>query len=166
MNFIINTAYVLVLLAVLVYLLANIELTICKHKSKLVIDIPSISTMIRPEQLNLKYPIYIINKSRTKPEDIKYPSTVNKDNYKKFEIPIHIATKLNRPIKSMIGSVMNIPYTNLPIHTIYSGLNKSDELLNSINPLNSSEPSKYRILIANDDKDKIEMIIDDKIYFV
>lgn len=154
------------MLAVLVYILANIELILCKNKSKLVIDIPPTSTVIQPEQLNLKYPIYIINKSKVKPEDLKYPPTFNKDNYKKFEIPIHIATKLNQPIKSMIGSIMNMPYTKLPINTIYTGLNQSDVLLNSINPLNGADKSKYRIMISNDDKDKIEMIIDDKIYFI
>lgn len=161
-----NVTYVVVMLSLLLIIIANIELISCKNKSFYYIPIPVVSEIIQPEVLGTRHPVYIYNKNRIRESDLKFlPENIPED-YIKSAIPVHIANKLNEPIKQMAASLCNLPRTKMPFNTIYTGLNKSDDLLTSINPLNTTDKSKYRMLIHKVDVSNVELFMDDNIYFM
>lgn len=152
------------MLAIVIIVVSNIELSACKNKSKYVIDIPDEAIVILPEEIHSKYPVYIYNSSKVKRDEIKYDPSYSKTSYEKFEIPLHIATKITQPIKDMFKGLFRLPKTRMPVNTLYNMLNKSDKLMSNINPLVGQDKSKYKMLVSAVDVGNLEIFMDDKIY--
>lgn len=161
-----NVTFVLVLLAVLVLILSNVELRNCKSRARYSIPLPADFSIIQPETVSMRYPIYIFNASRIKRSDIKYLPSYDEKIYRLHNVPVHLATKIDQPILSMYRMFRKIPKSNLPLNTLYRGLSKGDTLVNNLNPLSGSMKHKYKILIANVDSKYLEAFADDKIYFI
>lgn len=162
----INFTYIIVILALLVIILSNLEMYKSKQSSLLALNLPKISTTIPENKFGTKYPIYIYNAAKLKRNQLTLLPTKSDIVYIKHEIPVHVAAKIMQPLKDMWGVVCKLPFTKLPINTLYTGLNKSDTLLTNINPLINPDKGKYRMLIAKEDVGKVETFIDDKLYFV
>lgn len=167
MNFVVNITYVLIVLAIVVIILSNLELYKNKKSSPFSIELPKSSAKIDTSVFDTINPIYIYNSVNVKKHELKLHPVYSDFVYLKYDVPIHIGAKLTQPIKDMWAAVKSLPFTKLPINTLYTGLNKSDTLLTNINPLISPEKGKYRMLVSKDDAGKVEAFIDnDRIYFV
>lgn len=165
MSIAINITYLLIALAIIVIILSNVELSHSKRSSALSMELPKTSFTIDPNKFGTKYPITIYNTNLIKRRQLKLQTNAD-ILYVKHEVPVHIASKITQPIKDMWSIVKTLPFTKMPINTLYSGLNKSDTLLTTINPLINPDKGKYRMLIAKEDVGKVEAFIDDKLYFI
>lgn len=161
-----NITYILIVLSIVVIIISNIELWYCKRKSKFALDLPIENVTIQNGVFGFEYPVYIYNSSKTHRKDLKLLPSYNDNIYDKYEIPVHIGSKIMTPIKDAFKALTNLPHTRMPINTLYTTLNKSDTFLSTINPLIAPDKSKYRVLISKFDIDNIEIFIDDKIYFI
>lgn len=161
-----NLTYILCFLAVVILIVSNIELMLCKNKSKFAIEIPKEVVILQPEKFGIRYPMYIYNSSNIKRKDIKFLPTYTDKTYVKYDIPIHVASKINAPLVNAWNGIKQLPYSKMPINTLYSAVNNSDSFMASINPINGGDKSKYKLLISTFDDNKIELFIDDRIYFM
>lgn len=129
-------------------------------------DFPKTKVMITNTEIGTKYPVYVYNVKKVRKETFAKEITESDKEYVDTVIPIHLGARIVNPLKSMCKSLLNIPKSKMPLNNLYLGLSKSDEIMNNINPLAPIEDTEYRVMIHAMDVNKIEVFMDDKIYFI
>lgn len=136
----------LLFISVIILILSSIELYYNKKKSIYTCSLPKDHLVLTPEETGLKHNIVIYNKNKVQKGSFKRDNT-----YRKMYLEEHIATKLLRPMKDGIISLIHIPTSSTPINNIYNSFKKSDEILSEVNPMNKVN-GRFRILVHRDDQ--------------
>ena len=120
---------------------------------------------ILPSKTGLNDPIWIFNTKNVKANQIDYPRSYNKNNYVKYSINEHLASKLNKPIKELFDSLAKIPRSSMPLHTLYTTISKGEDAVFSIDP-GSVIPIKSNYKIIHSTRDNIETFINNDTYYI
>lgn len=155
----------LVVLAILVVILSYFEMHVSKIKSVYRMPLPKEKVMIGQTDLRTSYPVYVYNVKRAKKEPVVVGTDEDKD-YIDTIIPVHLGARIMNPIKQMFHLLSRVPRSSMPLNKLYLGLSKSDEIMTNVNPLAPVDDTEYHAKIHKSDINKIEVFMDDKIYFV
>ena len=164
----ISLDFVTIMLASLAFIAvvtSYLEMRMSKRNSIYKMDFPKTKTMITNTELGTKYPVYVYNVTKVKKEAFEEITESDKE-YVDTVIPIHLGARIVNPLKAMCKSLINIPKSKMPMNKLYLGLSKSDEIINNVNPLAPIEDTEYHVMIHIMDVNKIEVFMDDKIYFI
>lgn len=152
------------LIVVLVFVLANIELYINKKSCILSIDLSKRYNIILPEYTGFSDPIYIYNTKNVKRNEIMYRPGYNEKNYVKKKLSEHVASKISRPFRDIVKTVLLLPKSKTPINDLYEAVSRSSDMKNIIHPLCSSFGDYRMITSKRDDADGF--VSDKKIYII
>jgi hypothetical protein len=106
-------------------------------------DIPDRYAVIKHQKL--KNPVYIINTDRVR------EGNFNINDYNMIELTEHVISKFYRRFSSFASRIKNNYKTKTPINTVFMIIGKSDEILNTINPMTSLKNDNFRIYKHKDD---------------
>lgn len=165
----ISLDFVTIMLASLAFIAvvtSYLEMRMSKRNSIYQMEFPKTKTMISHTELGTKYPVYVYNTTKVKKEAFEAEITASDKEYVDTVIPIHLGARIVNPLKSMCKSLLNIPKSKMPLNKLYLGLSKSDEFMNNVNPLAPIEDTEYHVMIHIMDVNRIEVFMDDKIYFI
>lgn len=157
---------ILMIISLIIFILAVIELMVNKHRCRYSIDIPKRYIVIMPRDSGLHEPVYIYDKSKVKKHDIDYKLGYRDSDYVKVKVPEHVVSKVLRPINTISNNLKELPNSKTPINDIYNSLGMSDSVINSANPLTYNDVSNYRMLIARKDSKCETFIANGKMYFI
>ena len=90
------------MVAIIVLIIANIELAINKNKSIYSGELMKTFEMIPVRKTGLKDPIWIYNTKNTHARDIRFTTNHNYNKYIKSTIDEHLASKMNKPLFSVL----------------------------------------------------------------
>ena len=156
---------ILVVVALVVLVMANLELYLNKRRSFATIAANKYSNILLPKDTGLMDPVYVYNSKKIKRRDLNYQVGYSTRMYSKRTIHEHIASRVMRPIKEFFYILKSIPKSYSPINTLYTSFGKSGEVLNNADPLTFNPLSDYKILSSK--RDNVEAFFSDgKIYLV
>jgi len=165
MNETIKLIFIFCGVALIVLLVANIEMYINKNNSIYSGQLMKRYVYIPPETSGLQDPIWIFNSKNIKAKDIQYPNGYNKRKYTKSVIDEHLASKLNKPLKELLQSLRHLPKSSMPLNTLYTTISKGEEAVYSVDP-GTIAPIKSKYKIIHSIRDNIETFINNDRYYI
>ena len=162
-----NIKFIVILttIALVVILLANIELYFNKKHCVLSLTLSKNTNTLMPENTGFMDPIYIYNSKHIKRRDINYQPGYNERQYVKKTLDEHVASKISHPFKDLTKLLASIPKSKTPINDLYSTVGKSGEIINTIDPLSYNPVSNYKMLTST--RDNAEAFVsDNKVYII
>lgn len=166
MNETIKLILILALITVIVSIFANIELFITKRRAFYDVPITKNFVMLKPEYTGLSKPVWIFNSKNIKSRNIPHSNGFNKNEYTKYRIEEHLASKLNRPLKEFFTTIKQIPKSKMPLNALFNTISKGEVFATSVDPGTiNNRASDYKIIHSKNDN--IETFIaDDRIYLL
>lgn len=155
---------ILLIILIIVFILAHIELSVNKYFSYCAIPLDN-SMVLLPEDTGLHDPLYIYNCKKVKRNDLDYQLGYNQNVYTKKKIHEHLASKMSKPLLDALKTFRTIPKSKLPLHSFYSSLNKSSELINAVDPTSYNTSSNYNMLTSKRDNAEA-FIANDVVYII
>lgn len=156
---------ILLVIAVVVIILANIELYVNKKHCALSLTLSKNSNTLLPENTGFEDPIYIYNSKHVKRKDLIYQPGYVEEEYVKKVLNEHVASKISHPFKDLTKMVSSMPKSRTPINDLYTTLSKGGEIINTVDPLSFDPASNYKMLTSK--RDNAEAFISgDKLYIV
>ena len=165
MNETIRLILIFCTISVIVLIIANLEMYINKNKSIYSGQLMKRYEYITPAKSGLHDPVWIFNSKNIKAKDIEYPRGHNKSKYVKSHIDEHLASKLNRPLKELLQSLVKLPRSSMPLNTLYTTISKGEEAVFSVDP-GSIVPIKSNYKILHSTRDNIEAFISNDQFYI
>ena len=156
----------LMIVTLIIFILAVIELMINKHRCRYSVDVPKKCLVIMPRDSGFHEPIYIYDKSKIRKPYLDFGLGYRDCDYVKVKIPEHVASKVMKPINTIGEILKEIPHSKTPINDLYNSIGMSDNVISSANPLTYNDTNNYRMLIARKDSKCETFIANGKLYFV
>lgn len=164
MNETVRLILIFIAVAIIVVLIANIELYINKQKAIYSSSLVKRYEMLTPRKTGLQDPIWIFNTKNVHAKDIQFPHGFNKNKFTKSRIQEHLASKLNRPISDLFTYLKHLPKSTMPINTLYNTISKGEEAVFNVDPGSGTAETNYKIIHSK--RDNIETFISGDQYFI
>ena len=164
MNETVKLILVFIAVAIVVVIIANIEMYINKKKAIYTTPLVKRYAVLTPNQTGLQDPIWIFNTKNIHAKDIRFPNGFNKNKFTKERVQEHLASKLNRPIGDLINYVRRLPKSSMPINTLYNTISKGEEAVFGVDPSSGTAESNYKIIHSK--RDNIETFISGEELFI
>lgn len=153
----------IVIIALIVLILANLELYINKRNADIELSLKKKFHVIPPIVSGCKHDVIIYNPNSIKKKEV-LKQTNEKDLVIKKYVDEHLASKLTVPIVGLKDKLKGIAHSSTPINDLYSAFGKAGEVVGTSDPLSYNSMSGYKMLLHPDDKETFAFIAYDKIY--
>lgn len=138
-------------ISIIVIIVANIELFITKRKTIFSGPLTKNFVVIKPKYTGFSEPVWIFNSKNMKAKQIPHSNGFNKNEYDKYVIEEHFASRLNRPLREFFDSLKSIPKSKMPMNTLFNAIYKGEVLASSADPAAVIKPSSYKIIHSKQD---------------